>query len=54
LSVEKACSHRGVGVVTPDQRNRTSTGRLPKVSVPSKGCSSWFARVLACHGHART
>jgi hypothetical protein len=25
-----------VGVVTPDQRNRTSTGRPPKVSGPSK------------------
>src|SRR4029453_14505596 len=34
-SSENACSHRGVGVVTPDQMKRTRIGRPLKMSSPS-------------------
>ena len=33
-SSEKACSQRGVGVVTRDQMKRTRTGRPANVSSP--------------------
>jgi hypothetical protein len=34
-SAEKACSQRGVGVVTPDQMKRTRIGRPSRTSRPS-------------------